>query len=79
MHAMPLQTMRQGNMLGIPKDHVGTMKLSWKYQQGWGVEIEPILVPDSENQLGIPYGVFNYQEKKAVRGKGPDKMVVLTP
>lgn len=44
-----------------------------------GVEIEPILVPDSENQLGIPYGVFNYQEKKAVRGKGPDKMVVLTP
>jgi hypothetical protein len=51
------------------------------------VEIEAILVPSQKNPAGIPYGVFFFlrggflmvfhQEKKAVRGKGPDKMVVL--
>jgi len=50
--------MQQGNMLEIPKDHVGIMNShGLEISARMAVEIEAILVPSLKNPAGIPYGV----------------------
>jgi hypothetical protein len=57
-------------MLEIPKYHVG---ISTRMAVG----TEAILVPALKIQLGFLMLFHRERKKKAVRGKGPDKMVVL--